>query len=184
MAPTFMRPRPWASISITSGCSKCSGKGRLIRAFYYTALIEDQEYSPIRPLVDWLDYNGYTDGHQADQGIHRRARPPQDQGQYGYRARHRRDGDGASISIISCCSRATAISAAGRGGAAQGRARAGSRPMRSRRRWSPTNCAARPTNSSNLPVQLATKIGRDPGERQERRSATRSAVRHPPYRQL
>ena len=36
------------------------GKGRLIRAFYYTALIEDQEYSPLRPLVDWLDYNGYT----------------------------------------------------------------------------------------------------------------------------
>ncbi len=35
-------------------------KGRLIRALYFTALIEDQEYSPIRPLVDWLDYNGYT----------------------------------------------------------------------------------------------------------------------------
>ncbi len=35
-------------------------KGYLIRAFYYTALIEDQEYSSIRPLVDWLDYNGYT----------------------------------------------------------------------------------------------------------------------------
>jgi uncharacterized LabA/DUF88 family protein len=34
-------------------------RGRLIRAFYYTALVEDQEYSPIRPLVDWLDYNGY-----------------------------------------------------------------------------------------------------------------------------
>jgi len=34
--------------------------GRLTRAFYYTALMEDQEYSPIRPLVDWLDYNGYT----------------------------------------------------------------------------------------------------------------------------
>ncbi len=33
---------------------------KLIRAFYYTALLEDQEYSPIRPLVDWLDYNGYT----------------------------------------------------------------------------------------------------------------------------
>ena len=30
-----------------------------MRAFYYTALIEDQDYSPIRPLVDWLDYNGY-----------------------------------------------------------------------------------------------------------------------------
>jgi uncharacterized LabA/DUF88 family protein len=34
--------------------------GRLVRACYYTALLDDQEYSPIRPLVDWLDYNGYT----------------------------------------------------------------------------------------------------------------------------
>jgi len=32
----------------------------LIRATYYTALLDDQEYSPIRPLVDWLDYNGYS----------------------------------------------------------------------------------------------------------------------------
>ncbi len=37
-----------------------ASQGRLIRAFYYTALIDDQDYSPIRPLVDWLDYNGYT----------------------------------------------------------------------------------------------------------------------------
>ena len=37
-----------------------SQEGYMVRAFYYTALIEDQEYSPIRPLVDWLDYNGYT----------------------------------------------------------------------------------------------------------------------------
>src|SRR3546814_296366 len=35
-------------------------KAHLIRAFYYAALLEDQEYSPIRPLVDWLDYNGYS----------------------------------------------------------------------------------------------------------------------------
>jgi uncharacterized LabA/DUF88 family protein len=35
-------------------------KGTLIRAFYYTALIEDQDYSPLRPLIDWLDYNGYS----------------------------------------------------------------------------------------------------------------------------
>ncbi|MDR3499958.1 MAG: NYN domain-containing protein [Parvibaculum sp.] len=35
-------------------------KGTLIRAFYYTALLEDQEYSPLRPLIDWLDYNGYS----------------------------------------------------------------------------------------------------------------------------
>jgi uncharacterized LabA/DUF88 family protein len=37
-----------------------ANKGRLVRAFYYTALVENEEYSPIRPLVDWLDYNGYT----------------------------------------------------------------------------------------------------------------------------
>ncbi|BBF92435.1 NYN domain-containing protein [Blastochloris tepida] len=36
------------------------GRGYVLRAFYYTALIEDQEYSSIRPLLDWLDYNGYT----------------------------------------------------------------------------------------------------------------------------
>ncbi len=35
------------------------GQGYLLRAYYYTALIEDQEYSSIRPLIDWLDYNGY-----------------------------------------------------------------------------------------------------------------------------
>jgi uncharacterized LabA/DUF88 family protein len=35
-------------------------RGTLLRAFYYTAIIEDQEYSSIRPLIDWLDYNGYT----------------------------------------------------------------------------------------------------------------------------
>ena len=34
-------------------------RSRLVRAFYYTALLDDQDYSPIRPLVDWLDYNGY-----------------------------------------------------------------------------------------------------------------------------
>ena len=35
-------------------------RGTLVRAFYYTAIIEDQEFSSIRPLIDWLDYNGYT----------------------------------------------------------------------------------------------------------------------------
>ncbi|QPC87268.1 NYN domain-containing protein [Mesorhizobium sp. NBSH29] len=34
-------------------------RGYLLRAYYYTALIEDQEYSSIRPLIDWLDYNGF-----------------------------------------------------------------------------------------------------------------------------
>ena len=35
-------------------------RGYLLRAFYFTAVVEDQEYSSIRPLIDWLDYNGYT----------------------------------------------------------------------------------------------------------------------------
>ena len=35
-------------------------RATLVRAFYYTTIFEDQEYSSIRPLIDWLDYNGYT----------------------------------------------------------------------------------------------------------------------------
>lgn len=35
-------------------------RGKFMRAFYYTALLENEEYSPIRPLVDWLQYNGFT----------------------------------------------------------------------------------------------------------------------------
>ena len=35
-------------------------RGLLIRAYYYTAIVEGDDYSPIRPLVDWLDYNGFT----------------------------------------------------------------------------------------------------------------------------
>ncbi|MDW9487243.1 NYN domain-containing protein [Sinorhizobium meliloti] len=31
----------------------------LLRANYYAALVEDQETSSIRPLIAWLDYNGY-----------------------------------------------------------------------------------------------------------------------------
>lgn len=35
-------------------------QGYLLRAYYYTALLETEEYSPLRPLVDWLGYNGYS----------------------------------------------------------------------------------------------------------------------------
>ena len=35
-------------------------RGKLLRAFYYTALLENDDFSPIRPLVDWLNYNGFT----------------------------------------------------------------------------------------------------------------------------
>jgi uncharacterized LabA/DUF88 family protein len=36
------------------------GRGDLVRAYYYTAVIEDQEFITLRPLIDWLNYNGYT----------------------------------------------------------------------------------------------------------------------------
>ncbi len=35
-------------------------RGKLIRANYYTALTNDQEYSALKPLVDWLSYNGFS----------------------------------------------------------------------------------------------------------------------------
>jgi uncharacterized LabA/DUF88 family protein len=35
-------------------------RGTLLRAFYYTAVVEDSDFSSIRPLIDWLDYNGFT----------------------------------------------------------------------------------------------------------------------------
>lgn len=35
-------------------------KARLVRALYYTTLVEDQEFTSLRPLIDWLAYNGFT----------------------------------------------------------------------------------------------------------------------------
>ena len=31
----------------------------LVRAYYYTAMLETDEYNPVRRLSDWLGYNGY-----------------------------------------------------------------------------------------------------------------------------
>ena len=32
----------------------------VIRAYYYSAVLDSEEYSPLKPLTDWLAYNGYT----------------------------------------------------------------------------------------------------------------------------
>lgn len=42
--------------------AKSRAASQLVRAYYFTSMQEDrdQDYSPLRPLVDWLDYNGYT----------------------------------------------------------------------------------------------------------------------------
>jgi uncharacterized LabA/DUF88 family protein len=37
-----------------------NARGKLLRAFYYTAIIETEEYSPLKPLTDFLAYNGYS----------------------------------------------------------------------------------------------------------------------------
>jgi uncharacterized LabA/DUF88 family protein len=34
-------------------------KTHVIRAYYYSAVLETEEYSPLKPLTDWLAYNGY-----------------------------------------------------------------------------------------------------------------------------
>ena len=35
-------------------------KTNVIRAYYYSAVLETEEYSPLKPLTDWLAYNGYN----------------------------------------------------------------------------------------------------------------------------
>src|SRR4051794_18284204 len=40
--------------------SEFQSRGTLLRAFYYTVVTSDREYSSVRQLIDWLDYNGYT----------------------------------------------------------------------------------------------------------------------------
>lgn len=42
--------------------AKSRDNSQFVRAYYYTAMQDErgQDFSPLRPLVDWLDYNGYT----------------------------------------------------------------------------------------------------------------------------
>ena len=123
-------------------------RGYLVRAFYYTAVIEDQEYSSIRPLIDWLDYNGYTVVTKAtkefvDQTGRRKVKGNMD---------IELAVDAMEIAPLStrwCCSPATATFARWSrrcSGAACGSS--SSPPSRPSRRWWPTSCAARPTSSS------------------------------------
>ena len=69
-------------------------RGYLLRAFYYTTVVEDQEFS-IRPLIDWLDYNGYTVVTKTTKEFIDQT-GSQDQRQNGRRTRGRRHGDRAA----------------------------------------------------------------------------------------
>src|SRR3954465_7985331 len=68
----------------------------LVRAYYYTALLETEEYSPLRPLGDWLGYKGYPvgaggrlprlgGGQRGGGVVPRPPRPPPGDGQRRYR---------------------------------------------------------------------------------------------------
>ena len=35
-------------------------KTNVVRAYYYSAVLDTEEYSPLKPLTDWLAYNGYN----------------------------------------------------------------------------------------------------------------------------
>ena len=84
-------------------------KGQLVRALYYTALAEDQEYSSIRPLVDWLDYNGYTMVTKPTKEFTDSFGRRKIKGNMDIELVRRCHGAWSSIWIMSCCSRATAI---------------------------------------------------------------------------
>src|SRR5881227_1068192 len=93
-------------------------RGDLLRAFYYTAVIEDQEFSSIRPLIDWLDYNGYTVVTKPTKAFVGPDRSPQDQRQHGYRARRRCYGTRRPHRSHGVILRRRGLPLAGRGGAA------------------------------------------------------------------
>ena len=46
-------------------------RGTLVRAFFYISVMENQERSSVRPLIDWLDYNGFKVVYRDSKGVHR-----------------------------------------------------------------------------------------------------------------
>ena len=86
-------------------------RGYLLRAFYYTAVIEDQEYSSIRPLIDWLDYNGYTVVTKATKEFVDQTGRRKVKGNMDIELAVDAMEIAGSISTRWCCSRATATSA-------------------------------------------------------------------------
>ncbi len=151
-------------------------RGYLVRAFYYTAVIEDQEYSSIRPLIDWLDYNGYTVVTKAtkefvDQTGRRKVKGNMDI-ELAVDAMELAphidqmvlfSGDGDFPHWSRRCSAAAFASS-------------WSRQSRLSRRWLPTNCAVRPINSSTS-SSCKTRSAAIPAERPAREP--REGMREP-----
>ena len=127
-------------------------KGQLVRALSYTALAEDQEYSSIRPLVDWLDYNGYTmvtkPTKEFTDALGRRKIKGNMDIELTVDAMRLVEhldhvviftGDGDFRALVAACRCAAAGSVS-------------SRRCRPSRPWSPTSCAGRRINSSTLRI--------------------------------
>jgi uncharacterized LabA/DUF88 family protein len=36
------------------------GRGTVVRAYFYATVFENADVAPMRPLIDWLHYNGFT----------------------------------------------------------------------------------------------------------------------------
>ena len=47
-------------IDFTAFYKGCEQSCNLLRIYYYTALVEDNDRILLKPLVDWLTYNNYT----------------------------------------------------------------------------------------------------------------------------
>ena len=128
-------------------------KRTFMRAYYYSALLDTEEYSPLKPLTDWLAYNGFSLVTKTGARVHRRHRPAPGQGQYGRRARGRHDGAGAPPRPRHPVQRRQRLPPPGRVRAAPGRAGDGDLlGAHLSRRWWRTSCGARPTSSSNSPT--------------------------------
>ena len=152
-------------------------QAHVIRAYYYSAVLETEEYSPLKPLTDWLAYNGYT----------LVTKPAKEFTDSAGRRRVKGNMDiEVAVDMLELAPQDRPRRAVQRrfrfppprgGGAAQGRARLG-RVSRSApaRRWSPTNCAARRTSSWSSPRSRPNS----PAARWSRGRGPRRCVRRPP----
>ena len=169
MAPISTRPQGLGfDIDYRKLLSSFQKRGYLLRAYYYTALIEDQEYSSIRPLIDWLDYNGYKVVTKPAKEFTDCDRPPQDQGQHGHRAGGRRAGTRRTCRPLRHLLRRRRFPHAGRGAAAAGRKVSVVSTMASQPPMISDDLRRQADHFIDL-MTLKAEIGRDPSERPVRR---------------
>ena len=149
-------------------------KAHVVRAYYYSAVLETDEYSPLKPLTDWLAYNGYT----------LVTKPAKEFTDSAGRRRVKGNMDiEVAVDMLELCPRLDhailfsgdsdfrrLVEAVQRRGASSVVPR--SAPAR---RWSPTNCVARRTSSWNLPTSLPCL----PGARPNHACATYRCARLP-----